>query len=74
MARTHAGGASLALAAPVDALFTATEVNEWALCATLYAQDGGRWGGLEAALVAAALEDAAVPDLELVPVLAEGAA
>jgi cyanophycin synthetase len=74
VARTHAGGASLALAAPLDALFTATEVNEWALCATLFAQDGARWGGLEAALVAAALEDAAVPDLELVPVLAEAAA
>ena len=74
VARTHAGGASLALAAPVDALFTATEVNEWALCATLFAQDAGRWGGLEAALVAAALEDAAVPDLEFVPVLAEAPA
>ena len=74
VARTHGGGASLALAAPVDALFTATEVNEWALCATLLAQDAARWGGLEAALVAAALEDAAVPDLELVPVLAEAAA
>ena len=74
VARTHAGGASLALAAPVDALFTATEVNEWALCATLFAQDAGRWGGLEAALVAATLEDAAVPDLEFVPVLAEAPA
>ena len=74
VARTHAGGASLALAAPVDALFTATEVNEWALCATLFAQDAGRWGGLEAALVAAALEDAAVPDLEFEPVLAEAPA
>jgi cyanophycin synthetase len=74
VARAHAGGASLALAAPVDALFTATEVNEWALCATLLAQDGTRWGGLEAALVAASLEDAAVPDLGLAPVLAEPAA
>jgi len=74
VARTHAGGASLALAAPVDALFTATEVNEWALCATLFAQDAGRWAGLEAALVAAALEDAAVPDLEFEPVLAEAPA
>lgn len=28
--RTHAGGATLAFAAPEDQLFTATEVNEWA--------------------------------------------
>jgi len=74
VARAHAGGASLALAAPVDALFTATEVNEWALCATLLARDDARWGGLEAALVAASLEEAAVPDLGLAPVLAESAA
>jgi len=74
VARAHVGGASLALAAPVDALFTATEVNEWALCATLVAQDGVRWGALEAALVAAALEDAAAPDLEVAPVIAESAA
>ncbi len=30
-ARQHAHGVSLALAAPVDQLYTATEVNEWAL-------------------------------------------
>ena len=29
-ARTFPGGASLALSAPVDALYTATEVNDWA--------------------------------------------
>jgi cyanophycin synthetase len=28
--RPHPGGATLALNAPVDQLFTATEVNEWA--------------------------------------------
>ena len=28
--RRHAGGTLLAIAAPVDALFTATEINEWA--------------------------------------------
>ena len=28
--RRHAGGTLLAIAAPIDALFTATEVNEWA--------------------------------------------
>src|SRR5262249_11591903 len=42
-ARAHAGGVSLALAAPCDQLFTATEVNEWAWCAALLARDPGRW-------------------------------
>jgi UDP-N-acetylmuramyl tripeptide synthase len=73
-ARVHAGGASLALAAPADALFTATEVNEWALCAALCALDGARWGGLEAQLVAAALEDAADAATFIPPVLDERAA
>jgi UDP-N-acetylmuramyl tripeptide synthase len=31
--RPHPGGAALAFAAPVDQLYTATEVNEWALLA-----------------------------------------
>jgi len=73
-ARVHAGGASLALAAPADALFTATEVNEWALCAALCALDGARWGALEAQLAAAALEDAADAATFLPPVLEERAA
>ncbi|MBS0193605.1 MAG: DUF559 domain-containing protein [Proteobacteria bacterium] len=34
-ARAHHGGATLALAAPLDGLFTATEINEWAWEATL---------------------------------------
>jgi cyanophycin synthetase len=74
MARTHRGGASLALAAPPDQLFVATEVNEWALCATLQARDPDLWSGLEAALVAAALE--ADPDTGtlIAPVLEEAAA
>lgn len=33
--RRHAHGVSLAIAAPVDQLFTATEVNEWALYVAL---------------------------------------
>ena len=33
--RSHASGASLAFAAPADQLYTATEVNEWALHAAL---------------------------------------
>lgn len=35
--RVHASGASLALSAPVDQLFTATEVNEWAWLASITA-------------------------------------
>jgi len=74
VARTHEGGASLALAAPPDQLFVATEVNEWALCATLQARDPQRFRFLEAALVAAALE--ADPDTGtlIAPVLEEAAA
>jgi cyanophycin synthetase len=49
----------LALAAPPDQLFTATEVNEWALCATLFEADPVRWQGLETALVEAARANAA---------------
>jgi UDP-N-acetylmuramyl tripeptide synthase len=74
VARVHARGASLALAAPVDALFVATEVNEWALCAALLAQDPQRWSTLETALAAAALEDAADPAAVILPVLEESAA
>jgi cyanophycin synthetase len=74
VARTHAGGASLALAAPVDQLLVATEVNEWALCAALYARDPHHWAGLEAALAAAALEAAAAPQAVVRPVLEESAA
>jgi UDP-N-acetylmuramyl tripeptide synthase len=74
VARVHARGASLALAAPVDALFVATEVNEWALCAALLAQDPQRWGTLETALAAAALEDAADSAAVILPVLEESAA
>jgi cyanophycin synthetase len=74
VARVHAGGASLALAAPVDALYTATEVNEWALCAALLEQDGTHWRGLEEQLIAAAREDAADGEDFIPPVLEERAA
>jgi UDP-N-acetylmuramyl tripeptide synthase len=73
-ARRHSGGASLALAAPPDQLFTATEVNEWALCATLLAREPARWSGLERALVEAAPESAADPASAPPPVLEEAAA
>ncbi len=39
-ARVHPGGASLALSAPIDQLFTATEVNEWAWQRAIDAHDG----------------------------------
>ena len=74
VARRHAGGVSLALAAPVDQLFVATEVNEWALCATLAAADPACTGALEAALLAEVLEDAAEGVPVLPPVLEERAA
>jgi len=74
VARVHASGASLALAAPIDALYTATEVNEWALCAALIERDGVLWRGLEEELVAAALEDAADDEGFIAPVLEERAA
>ncbi|MBV8909792.1 MAG: Mur ligase [Gammaproteobacteria bacterium] len=61
VARVHANGASLAIAAPIDALYLATEVNEWALCAALLEQDPARWGGLEAELAATA-ESAGEPE------------
>ncbi|HXY76323.1 MAG TPA: Mur ligase family protein [Steroidobacteraceae bacterium] len=73
-ARRHARGASLALAAPSDQLFLATEVNEWALCATLLARDSERWSGLEAALRAQTGEDPTSPDPVFAPALREYAA
>jgi cyanophycin synthetase len=81
VARRHAGGISLAISAPIDQLFLATEVNEWALCAALLERDPERWSGLEQALIAQAAQ-AAEPDAgstpplteELRPVLEESAA
>ena len=64
----HVGGASLALAAPPDQLFTATEVNEWALAASLFERDASRETELLAAL---AVEQ---PDAPEPPALEEGAA
>jgi len=77
VARRHAAGASLAIAAPYDQLFLATEVNEWALCAALIEREPVRWSGLEAALIAQALqaaENAATPAADLKPVIEEAAA
>ena len=76
VARRHARGLSLALTAPCDQLFLATEVNEWALCAALAGRDSSVGPQLLQALAAAALEQAngtpaAVPEP---PVLEESAA
>ena len=72
--RPHRGGTSLALAAPVDQLYTATELNEWALCAALAEREPERSAALEAALLAAALENAADPASVVAPVIGEPAA
>lgn len=72
-ARRHASGTSLALSAPIDGLFTATELNEWALCAALQASDPARWQDLESELAAAAADSAAEMEL-IAPVLEESAA
>ena len=74
MARAHATGVSLALAAPCDQLFVATEINEWALCATLAARDPACTVAFEAALLAEVLEDAADPATVIPPVLEESQA
>jgi UDP-N-acetylmuramyl tripeptide synthase len=48
----HLTGASLALGAPLDQLFTATEVNEWALAAAIAEREPGRVPSLIATLAA----------------------
>jgi cyanophycin synthetase len=77
VARRHAGGASLAISAPLDQLFLATEVNEWALCATLIRRDPSRFHTLEEALIAEAREAAETspsPAADIAPVLEESRA
>jgi UDP-N-acetylmuramyl tripeptide synthase len=74
--RPHGLGTSFALAAPFDQLFTATEVNEWALCSALAARDPARTGPLRAALAEAALSQsgpagtAEPPEIDEAPALA----
>ncbi|HEU4516921.1 MAG TPA: Mur ligase family protein, partial [Steroidobacteraceae bacterium] len=60
----HAGGASLAVSAPIDQLFTATEVNEWALAASIAEHDPPAAAALVAALAAEQPEEAEPPSLE----------
>jgi cyanophycin synthetase len=63
-ALVHANGASLALAAPVDQLFTATEVNEWAFAASLAEREPAQAAALIAALAAEQPEETEPPVLE----------
>lgn len=76
VARPHARGVSLAMTAPIDQLFLATEINEWALCASLAARDPARAADIEAGLidqaVQAALDDEVAPTMR--PALDEAAA
>jgi cyanophycin synthetase len=74
IARQHAKGASLVLSAPVDALFVATEINEWALCASLVVRDPTRWADLELQLIEAVRADEPDPDPLTLPCLQEAAA
>jgi cyanophycin synthetase len=72
VARRHAGGVLLAMAAPSDQLLLATEINEWALCAALELRDPVKWAGLEGALIRAAQGDEPhAPPPALPPVLDE---
>jgi UDP-N-acetylmuramyl tripeptide synthase len=64
IALAHATGASLALAAPVDQLLTATEVNEWALAASLAEREPARTDALIAALAVEQPEEPEPPVLE----------
>jgi len=48
--RAHQGGLTLAFTAPIDALYAATEVNEWALSAAQATFDGNDLGDFEAAV------------------------
>jgi len=76
VARRHAKGMSLAVTAPFDQLFTATELNEWALCSALHDRDPSHWGALKETLLAAAIEsgsasaDTLPPEIDEEPALA----
>jgi cyanophycin synthetase len=76
VARPHARGVLLAISAPIDQLLLATEINEWALSAALVERDPKRWGALEAALGAAAIEgaDPGTGSAAFAPVIEERAA
>ncbi len=54
--RRHQGGLTLAFDAPIDALYAATEVNEWALSAAIAEIEGTRVPKIETAAVRLKLE------------------
>lgn len=76
VARTHARGASLALPAPLDQLFLATEVNEWAWCASVAEREPALADAIGQALLAQAIEAAGddSPGDFIPPALEENAA
>ena len=65
--RHHPSGVSLAIAAPPDQLFTATELNEWALCAALHDRDPLHWAGLRDSLRAYAEQSGPSPSSAFPP-------
>jgi len=77
VARRHASGVSLAISAPCDQLFLATEVNEWALCSALIERDPVQWHALEGALIEEAMqaaENTPNPSADIQPVIEASAA
>jgi UDP-N-acetylmuramyl tripeptide synthase len=74
--RLDDGGVALAVGGPRDLLWTAAELNEWAVSAALREVDPERWQGLEEDLREAAAEADGVPvqELDHPPVLDDEAA
>jgi cyanophycin synthetase len=68
--RRHQAGTLLAISAPVDQLFLATEVNEWAVCAALAEIEPSRQSPFEQALRQAAPEATPAPVIEEAAALA----
>jgi UDP-N-acetylmuramyl tripeptide synthase len=62
IARAHASGLTLGVSAPEDALFLATEINEWALMATLIERNPEQATALSAAWIAYARESASATE------------
>jgi UDP-N-acetylmuramyl tripeptide synthase len=73
LARRFAGGASLAVSAPIDALYSATLVNEWAADAAEAILEGAAEPDLEPAAGAIRAEIAAERNPALVALAAEAA-
>lgn len=74
VSREHAPGTALAIAAEYDQLYTATELNEWAWCATLCERDPRRVVAFETALATAAEESPGGFASRVPPVIEEASA